>query len=123
MGKVDPKHDIDHPGEAFRNYCERHHTCGILKGPVSTISDGRSIEYSTGGGPVLARGGTGDILAGMVAGLLAQNPEQPMEALRDALTWHAAAADALARAHGHHAVRTTQLLDYLDVALRDTTPV
>ncbi len=117
-GRTDPKHRIDDPAAAFRDYCGRHHTFGVLKGSVSTISDGTSIEYSISGGPVLARGGTGDILAGMVAGILAQNPAQPVEALRDAVTWHGAAADCLARAHGHHAVRSTQLLDYLESALR-----
>ena len=118
-GRTDPKHRIDNPAAAFRDYCGRHHTIGVLKGPVSTISDGSSIEYSASGGPVLARGGTGDILAGMVAGILAQNPAQPVEALRDAVTWHGAAADSLARAHGHHGVRSTQLLDHFDRALRE----
>lgn len=117
-GRVDPKIKLDDPAEAFRRYCEKQHTVGVLKGPVSTISDGKSIEYSTGGGPVLARGGTGDILAGMAAGMLAQNPAQPMEALRDAVTWHGMAADALARAHGQLAVRSTQLFDFLDTSLR-----
>ena len=34
--------------------------------------DGERYWINTSGGPVLAQGGTGDVLAGAVAGLLAQ---------------------------------------------------
>jgi ADP-dependent NAD(P)H-hydrate dehydratase / NAD(P)H-hydrate epimerase len=38
------------------------------------------------------------------------------------VVWHGLAADALARAHGETAVRTTQLLDFLAPALRASAP-
>jgi NAD(P)H-hydrate epimerase len=36
------------------------------------------------------------------------------------VAWHGLAADALAREHGQVAVQTTQLLDFLPVALKET---
>ena len=76
-----------------------------------------TIAYSFFGGPVLARGGSGDLLAGLIGGLLAQQPENLWLAAARGVVWHGLAADLLARAQGQVAVQTTQLLDYLHQAL------
>ncbi|MET0263627.1 MAG: NAD(P)H-hydrate dehydratase, partial [Rariglobus sp.] len=74
--------------------------------------------HSFVGGPVLARGGSGDLLAGLVGGLLAQTPEDTLGAACRGTFWHGAAADHLARVCGQVAVHTTQLVDFLPDALR-----
>ena len=89
-----------------------------LKGPVTRVSDGTAVYHSFYGGPVLARGGSGDLLAGVVGGLLAQTPDEPLLATCRGVVWHGLAADHLVRAHGQTAVQTTQLLDFLPAALR-----
>ena len=50
-----------------------HGLITVLKGPHTIIADpnGRIAEYS-GGSPYLAKAGTGDVLAGLIAGLVAQ---------------------------------------------------
>lgn len=90
----------------------------VLKGPVTRVYDGSTVGHSFFGGPVLARGGSGDLLAGLTGGLLAQTPHDPALAAARGVVWHGRAADLLARAHGAVAVHTTQLLDYLPAALR-----
>lgn len=91
----------------------------LLKGPVTKITTGDGTTYhSFFGGPVLARGGSGDMLAGLIGGLLAQTAGEPLLAAARGAVWHGCAADALARAHGQVAVNSTQLLDFLDVVLR-----
>jgi NAD(P)H-hydrate epimerase len=90
----------------------------VLKGPVTRISDGERVYHSFFGGPVLARGGSGDLLAGLVGGLLAQAPGDPLLAACRGVAWHGMAADLLARDRGQVAVQVTQLLDYLPAALR-----
>jgi NAD(P)H-hydrate epimerase len=94
----------------------------VRKGPVTRVSGGAGSEtyHSFFGGPVLARGGSGDVLAGLIGGLLAQVPDEPLLAAVRGVVWHGQAADALARANGQTAVVTTQLLDYLGVALRES---
>lgn len=104
----------EHLVEYSRKY--RVHT--VLKGSPTRISDGRGCYSAAVGGPVLARGGAGDILAGMLVTLLAQSPRDPLEAAINAVCWHGAAADLLARERGAIAVRTTDLLDFLADALR-----
>lgn len=90
----------------------------VLKGPVTRIADGDRVYHSFFGGPVLARGGSGDLLAGLVGGLLAQAPGDPLLAACRGIVWHGMAADLLARDRGQVAVQATQLLDYLPAALR-----
>ncbi|MFA5057609.1 MAG: NAD(P)H-hydrate dehydratase [Opitutaceae bacterium] len=90
----------------------------ILKGPVTRIVDGERIYHSFFGGPVLARGGSGDVLAGLVGGLVAQSVHEPVPAACRGVVWHGLAADLLARDRGQVSVQVTQLLDYLPAALR-----
>lgn len=95
----------------------------VRKGPVTRIerhgAAAEGVYHSFFGGPVLARGGSGDLLAGLAGTLLAQAPEDPLGAAARAVVWHGLAADALARTHGPTAVRTTQLLEFLPSALRE----
>lgn len=90
----------------------------IRKGPLTHVAAGGARHYCFAGGPVLARGGSGDLLAGLTAGLLAQGPDDPLAAACRGALWHGLAADKLARAQGQVAVNTTQLLDYLAAVLR-----
>lgn len=90
----------------------------VLKGSPTQISAGQGVYLSLAGGPVLARGGSGDILAGMIAGLLAQQPDDVLGAACRGTLWHGLAADALARARGAVAVHTTELLAFLPDVLR-----
>lgn len=107
-------------GASLRELVTAVHGVVIRKGPVTEISDGGAVYHSFFGGPVLSRGGSGDILAGLVGGLLAQTPKEPLTAACRGAVWHGMAADALARAKGQSAVRTLQLLDYLAPALRES---
>ncbi|MDP3071420.1 MAG: NAD(P)H-hydrate dehydratase [Opitutaceae bacterium] len=108
-------------------------TTVVLKGPVTRIEsraglrpapEGRSktcpTYHSFFGGPVLARGGSGDLLAGLMGGLLAQAPAEPLLAAARGVVWHGLAADHLARAHGQTSVSVTQLLDFLSPALNES---
>jgi hydroxyethylthiazole kinase-like uncharacterized protein yjeF len=109
---------INH-GAELRAFCKKTGMVVALKGPTTRISDAEGAVYhSFFGGPVLARGGSGDLLAGLTGGLLAQTPAEPLLAAARGVAWHGLAADALAREHGQVAVQTTQLLDFLPGALR-----
>ncbi len=103
---------------ALEKFAREHPAIVVLKGPVTRITAGEEVYHSFFGGPVLARGGSGDMLAGIIGGLLAQTPEQPLLAAARGVVWHGVAADALARARGQVAVHATELLEFLGVALR-----
>lgn len=105
---------------ALRKFCGKTDATVVLKGPVTRVGHGALVYHSFFGGPVLARGGSGDLLAGLVGGLLAQTPADPVLAASRGVVWHGIAADLLARKFGQTAVQTTQLLDFLSAALRES---
>jgi NAD(P)H-hydrate epimerase len=72
----------------------------VLKGDDSLIADPSGyVAVSRGGSPALATAGTGDVLTGVVAALLAQGLEA-FEAASAAVWLHAAAGREAARRHG-----------------------
>jgi NAD(P)H-hydrate epimerase len=91
----------------------------VHKAPLTAVAAGKSRYFSPFGGPVLARGGSGDVLTGLTGGLLAQTPADPLLAACRGVLWHGRAADALARAQGATSAVVTQLLEYLPQALRE----
>lgn len=103
---------------ALTDYSRENRVITVLKGPVTRISDGQVVYLSPFGGPVLARGGSGDLLAGIMGATLAGGPDSILEAACRAVVWHGCAADCLARSRGQVAVRTTELLAELPTALR-----
>jgi len=106
-------------GAALLDFSRETKSVTVLKGPLTRISDGLAIYSSCSGGPVLARGGSGDVLAGLIGGLLAQQPSEPLIAACRGVAWQGIGADLLARSQGQVAVHTTQILDYLAPALRN----
>jgi NAD(P)H-hydrate epimerase len=106
-------------GLGLRELCQALPAVVVAKGPVTRISAGDAVYHSLFGGPVLSRGGSGDLLAGLTGGLLAQMPGEPLLAACRAAVWHGSAADHLARAEGQAPVRILQWLDHLAPALRE----
>lgn len=45
----------------------------VLKGKPDYISDGKELYANTNGNPGMTKGGTGDVLAGLIGGLVAKN--------------------------------------------------
>ena len=107
-------------GDDLPGFCSKSKAVVVLKGPITRICQGgpATVFYSPFGGPVLARGGSGDLLAGLIGGLLAQSPSEPLLAACRGAVWHGLAADALARSRGQTAVTSPQLLEFLPDVLR-----
>jgi NAD(P)H-hydrate epimerase len=89
----------------------------ILKGARSLIGtpDGR-CWVNTSGNPALARGGSGDVLAGLLAGLLAQGYPPEAAALLG-VYWHGLAADLAALELPAACLSLKELLGCLPAAL------
>jgi len=104
--------------EALLDFSDSYRVLTVLKGANTRICDGHSVMYNTQGGPVLSRGGSGDLLSGLIGGMLAQSNDCVPTAVARGVMLHGLAAQLLARAKGQVAVHTTQLLDYLPDVLR-----
>jgi NAD(P)H-hydrate epimerase len=108
----------DYSAETLLAFSEIYRVITVLKGPNTRICDGESILYNTTGGPVLSRGGSGDLLSGLVGGMIAQNNSDVATAVARGVMLHGLAAQHLARTKGQIMVNTSQLLDYLPDVLR-----
>jgi NAD(P)H-hydrate epimerase len=102
----------------LNDFCRINNVFTILKSPQTRVCDGKNIYYNSFGGAVLSRGGSGDLLAGLLGGILAQDASHAVESMSRAVVWHGLAAEFLARKRGQVAVRTTDLLEYLSPVLR-----
>jgi len=91
----------------------------VLKGHRTLVArpDGE-IWVNTTGNPGMATGGTGDILTGMVAGLIAQNPKQIFEAVVAAVHFHGLAGNIARETIGEHSLVATDLMKALPEAFR-----
>ena len=89
----------------------------VLKGSATRIAAESGLYVNPTGNPALSRGGSGDLLAGLLGGLLAHSPSSAPQVACTGVYWHGKAADAMAQAKGQTALRTTDLIDFLPAAL------
>jgi len=94
----------------------------VLKGQRTIIAqpDGRAWVNPTGS-PALATGGSGDILTGLVAGVLAQHPGQKLQAVLAGVYLHGLCGELAARRWTEFCVKATDLLESLPDAIRAVT--
>ncbi|MGA9800599.1 MAG: NAD(P)H-hydrate dehydratase, partial [Terriglobales bacterium] len=77
-----------------------------------------TVWVNTTGNPGMATGGTGDILTGMVSGLVAQSPARVADAVIAAVHLHGLAGDVARESLGEHSMVATDLLSALPEAFR-----
>ena len=102
-----------------RSFARERDVLLVLKGFRTLIAtpDGRVLVNPTGT-PALAKGGSGDILTGMIAGFLAQfRDAEPEIVVGAAVYLHGLAAELAALESGEQTVGATDLLGYLPKAI------
>lgn len=94
-----------------RKFASQHELIVVLKGHRTLVvqPDGEAWANTTGN-PGMSTGGTGDILTGMVAAMVAQSPKDPMLAVCAAVHLHGLAGDVMLDNVGEHSMVATDLL-------------
>jgi len=102
-----------------RRFARDHNLIVALKGHRTLVvqPDGEAWVNTTGN-PGMSTGGTGDILTGIAAGMLAQNPKKPMIVVCAAVHLHGLAGDVMRDKLGEHSLIATDLLQGLPEAFR-----
>ncbi len=100
------------------SFAEDHTVTLVLKGQPTYVahSDG-SVYENTTGNPGLATAGTGDVLAGVIAGMIAQGIE-PAKAAEAAVYLHGLAGDIAAADKTEPGMVAGDVIDALPAALR-----
>jgi ADP-dependent NAD(P)H-hydrate dehydratase / NAD(P)H-hydrate epimerase len=102
-----------------RRFAVEHKLTLVLKGWRTLVAhpDG-SVGVNTTGNPSMAKGGSGDILTGIVAGMLAQFPDDVAGAVEAAVYLHGLSGDFAAHAMDEHTVLATDTVTHLSDAFR-----
>ncbi len=102
-----------------RKFAREHNLIVVLKGYRTLVvrPDGEAWVNTTGN-PGMSTGGTGDILTGMVAAMMAQNPKDVLLAACAAVYLHGLAGDVMRESVGEHSMVATDLLRGLPEAFR-----
>lgn len=103
--------------DALSDFCRRHSATLALKGAGTRVADADGELFAFAGTPALARGGSGDVLAGMTAALFASeknfSPDaSARERLAAAVVWHGIAARRLAAAQGERCADVSALPEF-----------
>jgi NAD(P)H-hydrate epimerase len=103
--------------EVARKFAREHALIVVLKGHRTLVAapDG-TVWVNPTGNPGMATGGTGDILTGMVAGLIAQFPGQTLLATALGVYLHGLSGDLALESVGENSLVATDLLRFLPQA-------
>lgn len=100
-------------------YVARYYKCTVvLKGHKTLVAskDGK-VFVNTSGNPGMASGGMGDVLTGLIAGLLGQG-FNALQAARYGVYLHGLAGDMAAKRVGQISLAASDLLDHLPLAIK-----
>jgi ADP-dependent NAD(P)H-hydrate dehydratase / NAD(P)H-hydrate epimerase len=101
-----------------REFATKHHIITVLKGSRTIIASPEGEIYvNPTGNAGMATAGSGDVLTGLVAGLLAQRPSEPLEATIAAVYLHGLAGDLAANRLGMRPLIASDIIANLSEAI------
>ena len=109
---------VNHPMGEAKNFTEDYDVTLVLKDARTIVAKENEFAFiNTSGNSGMATGGSGDVLAGMIGGLIAQRMEVH-EAARLGVYLHGKAGDAAAAAKGAYSMTATDILDGISEVTR-----
>ena len=97
--------------ESVKRLSERYQSTVVLKGSGTLIcSPAQQVSLCPYGNPGMASGGMGDVLSGLLGGLLAQSEFDRLLATELAVTLHAYAADIATQEQGQRGLLASDLI-------------
>ncbi len=105
-----------HRLELLQNFCQTWSVYVVLKGGITAICNPEgNISFNTTGNPGMATAGSGDVLTGIITGLLAQG-YSPEEACKLGVFYHGKAGDKAMEEFGQTAMLAGDIIDCLGKA-------
>lgn len=99
------------------NFAREYNVYVVLKGHNTVVaSPNGDVFVNTTGNAGMATGGSGDVLAGMISSLLAQNPKKPLECACAGVYLHGMAGDIAKVKFGEISMLPTDLINCIPKA-------
>lgn len=108
---------VERREQLAKKYAQVSGAIVALKGAGTLVTDGKEDYVNSTGNPGMSTAGTGDVLAGIIAGLLSQGME-PYDAARVGVYLHGLAGDLAAEEVGEHSLIAGDILTALPKAIR-----
>lgn len=102
------------------NFANTYNVICVLKGYKTVVTDGRRVYVNNTGGPHLAKAGTGDVLTGIIAGLLGLKLS-PFDSACLGTYIHGSASDIVKKELGENSLIPDNLLNAIPFALKKYT--
>ena len=112
IGSTDPER-----ADAARQFATDHRVVLVLKGAGTIVTDGGELFVNSTGNCGMATGGSGDVLTGLMAALIAQKMS-PLAAARLGVYVHGLAGDLAADALTEAGMIASDVLEFLPPAWR-----
>ena len=105
---------LDAPVESVQQLAGEMNCCVLLKGATTVIAQGEELSMNITGADAMATGGSGDVLTGMIAGLLAQGCPIS-DAARLGAYYHGLAGEQAAADLGSRAVTAMDICERIRI--------
>ncbi|MEI8350613.1 MAG: NAD(P)H-hydrate dehydratase [Candidatus Omnitrophota bacterium] len=106
--------------ELVKDFAFQYNLILVLKGHRTLISDGKEIFENITGNPGMATAGSGDVLTGMIAGLIGQGLGC-LEAARLGVYLHGLAGDLAAKDKTQNCLIASDIIEYLPKVIKKLT--
>lgn len=101
--------------EKTRTFARKHDLVILIKGAYTMVIDATELHVNSTGNPALSTAGSGDVLTGILTGLLAQGYE-PLQAAIIGVYIHGLTADIAVPDTGYHSFIASDIIRYLGKA-------
>jgi len=95
-------------------FAQKHNLIVVLKGAYTSITDGTNLYINPVANPALATAGSGDVLSGMIAGLLAQN-YPPLDSALLGVYLHSQTAEKYVSKYNSYSMTAMDIVDMLRI--------
>ena len=109
---------LNNPQKSAQKLSEKYNCVTVLKNHRTIICEGGQIFINQHGNSALAKAGSGDVLAGIIAGLLAQKMSL-FEAAKLGVYLHSRAGEIASEELSEYSVLASNLPDYLPFAIKE----
>ena len=114
----DIKHVLDNLEECAKMLSKKYNCVVVLKTHRTVICNENEIFFNQNGNSALAKAGTGDILAGIIAGLLAQKMSV-FDAAKLGVYLHSRAGEIASEDLTEYSVLASDLINYITCAIKE----
>lgn len=103
-----------------KDFAKEHGLILCLKDAATLVTNGEQTAILSAPCSALSKGGSGDLLAGLIGGLLASNPcEDPFEMVKLGVWLHNRAAHLASMEHSPRALQPEEIADYIEKAFEE----